>query len=69
MEKSHLELIASLMADLAIELDLHYEDTDRAGIQDSLIKLAQGAEILVKHGFPVPDVCTHVQTRFATTWQ
>ncbi|WP_375599627.1 hypothetical protein [Devosia sp. Naph2] len=57
------------MADLAVELDLHYEDGDRAAIQDSLDKLATAANVLNANGLKVPDVCTHVQERFQGTWQ
>jgi len=67
MRKSERELWSHVLAELASELDLHYEDDDFFALRQVIGQMKPLVEILRSHEIPVPSVVTHVLNRFNRT--
>lgn len=60
-----LELTARLSKNLAIELDLHYEESDSHALVQEIAALADARSVLASSGFPAADMVNHVISRFS----
>ena len=64
LNESDIQTIASVMNELATEIDLHYEDNELASAVGAFEALRAGSEILSRGRIKLPDACHHILQRF-----
>lgn len=62
--RNELEILKSLVVELASEIDLFYEDEDLPMVKPAMSKMARAVRLLDKRGIASPEVFRHLQRRF-----
>lgn len=65
LQRRHeLEILKSLVVELASEIDLFYEDEDLRMAKPAMNKMARAVRLLDQRGITSPEVFRHLQRRF-----